>query len=159
MSIEDAVLQGLADRLYLPKEKFVITGSEFPEIALAQAKFLEVTPLSDNTKGAPTIYGPLDGQITISSGVYGPMVLVDGQPAPLHGDVNCDRTVTVLDALLLLLHAGGTPKLQPDGCAAIGSGADPFGDVDCDNSVTVSDGLADLRIAAGVSLAFLANCQ
>jgi pimeloyl-ACP methyl ester carboxylesterase len=159
LSIEDAVLQGKVDYLDLPNEKFVITGTEFPEVALPQAKFLEVTPLSDDTKGQPMLYGPLDGQITISAGADGPVVLVNGDPAPLDGDVNCDGKVTALDALLLVLHAGGTPMSPTASCAPIGSGADPFGDVDCDHSVTAMDGLADLRIVAGVSLSFLAGCQ
>jgi pimeloyl-ACP methyl ester carboxylesterase len=159
LPIGDAVQQGLADYLDFENERFVITGAEFPEIALPQATFLEVTPLLDGAKGQPVLYGPLEGQITISAGAGGPVVLVDGQPAPLHGDVNCDGDVTSLDPLLLLLHAGGAPESPADGCAAIGSGAEPFGDIDCDGSITAMDGLADLRMVAGAPLSFVASCQ
>ena len=159
LSIEDAVLQGQVDYLDLPNEKFVITGTQFPAVALPEGQFLEVTPLSDGAKGEPVMYGPLQGQITISAGAGGPAVLVNSGPAPLDGDVNCDGRITALDALLLILDSAGTPKSQPDGCAAIGSGTEPFGDVDCDQSVTAEDGLADLRTAAGVSGAHTAGCQ
>jgi pimeloyl-ACP methyl ester carboxylesterase len=162
MSIDDAVEQGIVQYLDLPNEKFIVAGTEIPEIALPQGAFLEVTPLAEGLpdgKGQPVIYGPLDGQVTTSVGASGPVVLVDGNPAPLDGDVNCDEQVNALDALLLLLDAGGTPGPQPGGCAAIGSGADPFGDVDCDGSATAMDALADLQIASGVSLTLLDGCN
>ncbi|MEO8457683.1 MAG: hypothetical protein ABI559_07725 [Chloroflexota bacterium] len=158
LSIDDAVLQGVVDYLDLPKQKFVIAGTEMPLVTLPPGKFLKVTPLLDDGKGQPVIYGPLGGSVTMSSGAGGSVVTVDGHPAPLDGDVNCDGKVTTLDALLLLLASGGTPKPQPDGCAQIGSGANAFGDLDCNNSVTANDGLDDLRLVAGASLDFLAGC-
>jgi pimeloyl-ACP methyl ester carboxylesterase len=161
ISIEDAVLQGLVDYLDLPNEKFIIAGGEIPEIALPQGKFLEVTPLSDSEedgKGQPLLYGPLSGQVTLSVGAGGVVVLVDGEPAPIHGDVDCDEAITASDVLGLLWHAGGTPLAQPGDCAEIGSGSPPFGDIDCDGSVSALDALADLRIVAGARLDFLAAC-
>lgn len=161
MSIDDAVFQGMVDYLDLPNEKFVIAGGDIPEIALPEGAFLEVTPLSEDSpdgKGQPTVYGPLNGQATISVSAGGALVLSDGQAAPLHGDVDCNEQVTPLDALRLLLHAAGTPLSPPGGCAAIGSGATPFGDLDCNNSVTALDALADLQIVAAAPLDFLAGC-
>jgi hypothetical protein len=159
MSIEEAVLRGVVDYLDLPDEKFAVTSGDFPAVALPAAKFLQVTLLSDDGKGPPIIYGPLNGQITISKDAGGRIVLVDGEPAPLHGDVNCDKAVTVMDALLLVLHASGTSALQPADCAAIGSETEPFGDIDCDTAVTALDALADLQMVAGVSLTLLDGCQ
>jgi hypothetical protein len=159
LSIEEAVLDGVVDYLDLPNEKFVIAGGEIPEIALPQGGFLEVTPITENNDGKPIVYGPLNGQITVSVGPNGPEVLIDGAPAPVFGDVNCDGEVTVIDAMYLILHAGGTPKPTPGGCPTIGSGAEPFGDLDCDDAVTAEDSLADLRMIAGVPLTFLAGCQ
>jgi hypothetical protein len=104
------------------------------------------------------MYGPLEGQVTMSAGPGGPVVLVGGQPAPLYGDVDCDQAVTVIDALLLVLAAGGAPESPPDGCAAIGSGAGPFGDFDCDTLITGGDGVGVLEIVAGVSRGFSADC-
>jgi hypothetical protein len=161
MSIDEAEARGLVDYLDLPYQKFIVSTREIPEIALPDGAFVRVTPLSSEipgSKGQPTIYGPLNGPVTLSVGPNGPVVLDDGQPAPLLGDVNCDHKVTAFDTLLLLLHAGGTPPGPADGCTAIGSGSEPFGDMDCDASVGTSDVLADLRIASGATLDFMAAC-
>ena len=83
MTVQDAQEQGILDYLDLPNEKFVITGESFPEVSLPQGKFLEVTPINDATKGTPTIYGPLEGEITISADNGVATVMVDGQPAPV----------------------------------------------------------------------------
>lgn len=161
MSIEDAENQGLIDYLDFPEEKFVVAGGDIPEIALPEGAFLEVTPLSEDApdgKGKPTVYGPLSGQATVSVGGGGASVLVNGEAPPLHGDVNCDEEVTPLDALLLILYAGGTPGASPGNCSDIGSGSLPFGDLDCSNSVTALDALAGLQIASGARLDFLDAC-
>jgi hypothetical protein len=71
---------------------------------------------------------------------------VDGE---INGDVDCDKAITVLDALTTLLFEAGTPRQQPAGCADLGSGSDPFGDVDCNNSINGADIVADLSFVAG----------
>lgn len=161
ISIEEAAAQGLVDYLELPNQNLIVAGGDIPEIALDAGAFLTVTPLSSewaNGKGQPTVYGPLNGRVTISAGAGGPVVLVDGEPAPLLGDVNCDEQVTALDTLLILLHAGGTPRAPAADCATIGSGAEPFGDMDCSNSVATSDVLANLQVVSGAPLDFLVSC-
>jgi hypothetical protein len=67
----------------------------------------------------------------------------------INGDVDCDKTVTVLDALTTLLFEAGTARQQPAGCAELGSGSDPLGDVDCNNLVNGADIVADLSFVAG----------
>ena len=66
MSLEDAVLQGVVDYTDLPNQKIAVTNGDFAPVALPAAKFLVVTPISDEGKGQPVVYGPLNGQITIS---------------------------------------------------------------------------------------------
>lgn len=161
ISIDDADMQGLVDYFDLPYQKLIISSGEIPEIALPEGSFLAVTPLEEafpGGKGPPTLYGPLAGETTVSVGAGGTVVLVDGEPAPLHGDMNCDRQVTAADTLLILLYAGGAPRPPAAGCATIGTGTEPFGDMDCSDSVATSDVLANLQIASGAPLDFLAGC-
>jgi hypothetical protein len=161
MSVDDAVLNGLVDYLDFPKEKFIITHGEIPELTLPEGGFVEITPLSedgDDGKGAPKLYGPITGPATLSIGAGGPVIQVDGQQAPVYGDMNCDGQVTTSDAFLLLLRTAGTPDPQPGGCPEIGSGTPPFGDLNCDNRVTVGDVLATLQIKSGY-LFSLRRCQ
>lgn len=158
MSIDDAVMQDLVDYLDLPKEKIVVTNGDVPEIALPEGAYLEVTPISDEGSGTPVVYGPLNGQVTVSRSSGGVTVLVDGAPAPVLGDVNCDHQLTALDALLIVRAAGGVPLPPQNGCAEIGAGATPLGDIDCSQSITVADGLAGLQLIAGSPLALLSDC-
>lgn len=72
--------------------------------------------------------------------------LIEGQA---NGDVDCDFSVTVLDALGIELKAAGTPRTQPVGCADIGSGSPEFGDVDCSGSLDAPDVIDVLRYVVG----------
>jgi pimeloyl-ACP methyl ester carboxylesterase len=159
MSVEEAEQAGLIDYLDLPLDKFIITDGDTPEISLPPGAFLEVAPLAEDSpdgKGPSKVYGPLIGQTTVSVAAGAPDILVDGEAAALTGDVNCDDNVTVADALLLLLHAGGTPQTPASNCSTIGEGT--FGDLNCDGSVTARDGLSELQMVIGSSLSFLENC-
>jgi hypothetical protein len=72
--------------------------------------------------------------------------LIEGQA---NGDVDCDFSVTVLDALAIELKAAGTPRTQPVGCAEIGSGSPEIGDADCDGSLDGPDVIDVLRYVVG----------
>jgi hypothetical protein len=72
--------------------------------------------------------------------------LIEGQA---NGDVDCDFSVTVLDALGIELKAAGTPRTQPVGCAEIGSGSPEIGDANCDGSLDAPDVIDVLRYVVG----------
>jgi len=63
--------------------------------------------------------------------------------APTLGDVNCDQTVNVVDALSILRHVAGLGN--SDGCWALA-------DANCDHQLDTRDALAILRFAAGNSV-------
>lgn len=81
----DADASGDVDYLDLPTEKFIITGTAFPEIVLPEGRFLEVTEISDEGRGAPALYGPLTGVVTIAQAGGGVTVLDDGVPVEPSG--------------------------------------------------------------------------
>ncbi len=164
MSLEDAVLQGQIDYLDLPKEKFIITGSTFPEVALPEGRFLEVTPISDGTKGEPSLYGPLEGQISISSDADGPAVFVDGEPVEpdqghphTWGDNDCSGGgVAIGDAQKIARSLIGNSVSQTPPCPLIGADVtvdgDPgkWADVDCNGSVAIGDAQKIARSLIGL---------
>jgi hypothetical protein len=84
---------------------------------------------------------------------------LEASPPPAQGNVNCDATVTSVDALQLLRYVAGMNVSQPPGCPAIGSEvASLFGDVDCNGSVTSVDALKVLRYVAGLPVAQTEPC-
>jgi hypothetical protein len=83
-------------------------------------------------------------------------VLIEGQA---NGDVNCDFSVSALDALFLLLKVAGTPRTQPSGCSDIGSGSPEFGDVDCGGSLDAPDVIGVLRFVVGRPLPPPSSCR
>ncbi len=76
------------------------------------------------------------------------------QPCPtLIGDVDCNGSVSAVDALKVLRYVVGLSVAQESGCPLIGTGT-PYkqGDVDCNESVTAVDALKILRYVAGLSV-------
>jgi Tol biopolymer transport system component/pimeloyl-ACP methyl ester carboxylesterase len=69
LTLEEAELQDLAQVLELPNQTVVVTDASNPvDLALPSGSFrLEVTPLLDGAEGPMLLYGPLDGQVTISA--------------------------------------------------------------------------------------------
>jgi hypothetical protein len=67
---------------------------------------------------------------------------VEGEPAALQGDVNCDDEVTAVDALFILRDVAQIPP--PAECL------DLAGDVNCDGARTAVDALGVLRFVAGL---------
>jgi len=95
---------------------------------------------------------------------HGPSLQVpppSAQAAALWGDVNCDRSVSAVDALQVLRQVVGLPVSQQEPCPDIGAavtvqgleGTWLWGDVDGDGDLDAVDALAILRWVVGLDVA------
>lgn len=82
-----------------------------------------------------------------------------GQPALKQGDVDCNNSVTSVDALKQLRHVALLSVQQNEPCPDIETDvASKFGDVDCNGAVTSVDALKVLRFVALLSVTQTEPC-
>jgi len=103
-----------------------------------------VNLLTDPNEADITFTPPADGEVVIQ------------QPPLKQGDVDCDNSVSAVDALLVLRSGAGLGVNGNEPCPDIGTVltlAGVFGDVDCDGVVNSVDALKILRFGAALPVA------
>ncbi|HSP54791.1 MAG TPA: hypothetical protein VLS25_04305 [Dehalococcoidia bacterium] len=100
-----------------------------------------------------------DVQLLSEEGDYEPDWQPLSSPPLRQGDVDCDGTVTAVDALKELRFVAGLSVSQQPDCPHIGDPvASTWGDVDCTGGVNAVDALKILRHIAGLSVSQDGDC-
>jgi hypothetical protein len=113
---------------------------------------------------------PLSGELLTSNYDGSQIFLVNGFPAYMQGDLNCDNVVDGRDPLTVILDQAGVETGGPEWCrplageigTAAGSESNPlflYGDVSCDSAITVMDAVVLLKYLAGLPTGVSQACM